>query len=1816
MEDSGTDVTRVALVGQGVSIARISRAFRELALTSGRSFELVGVRPAVERGGWIDRHADRVVDTSEGMTVDEVIDRLAALADDWLVATPGGDGRALRWATACEQRGWRFLGPSAACLRRLEDPVELRRVAEQAGVHTVPWSGSPIQSVDEAREHADRLGYPVLCRSTGFVQAGLGIAREPGQLEAVFRAACAEAELTGTQVILERLMTGVRRLEVPVVSLPNGERWAFDVIDASLRRRDGSVLVEAPAAGLDDETSGRLREMALTLAEAFAHEHLGTMAFLYNPLDRSTVFLGYDFGRGGEHAAAEVLRGVDLTKTRILLSLGEIDKLVAPEAPRGVTFAAHLRVSGERFPVILDHLRAATGPGTRTDHAASTGDRLVPGSSVAEVSAWGVDRAEALARMRRALISSAVLVHGGETSVGPLTRLLSEPDLAQGPLDVDAWQARLREPGGFAARARAGAAVIAVAIEAYELEQADVRRAFRTSGLSGRPVAKATSPRRVELEHDGQRYSPEVAALGPDNYAVSIDGQTIQISVSHRRTYEYILRVGPMRYRVTARRRDRVHQVVVDGEPHRILRGAVRVIRAPIPALVASVEVAEGQQVEAGTVAFRLEAMKMELGVETPVTGRVRWLHARPSDSVEPGSPLFSIDPEAGPTVPAYGPPVDFSALASGSTAPTAMDSALSLVLGYDVRPGSAVSAIRTDEAEPSSHRVAQEIAVLRAFLHLVQLAPASAEIEDAEGGLRLSYGEYLKSYLASATPDVDGLPGRFVERLQATLAAYDVTDLGDFEAVMEALCRFHMALSAKSDIILVVLAILGRQARLESVPSGYTDGEYRILLDRLINATQVSFPGVCESARAARYTIFDGPYLVEARALLYAKVEADVEAFSASPSTDAMERLVECPLSLSSRLLRPSPSSPERRRVHLEVLTRRYYRLRDPQVSRRILGGRHPVGEARYSIDGQTVLAVTWLGALADLPDAAPYLRDIIAGATEDKVLVDLYTWRDGTEMPSVEHLGQLADRLDLSPQVKHIVFVVGPGDTAGAASSSAPVRTFERTEAGFKLRSWLGDLHPMVAARLELHRLEAFDLERVEAAEDVYLFLGRGKSQPKDQRAFVYAEVRALGMLRDEHGRVTAIPQLEQVYAEALSSLRRLQVERGLQLAGGSHRLEMFIRPVVDADRGDLGRILRKLAPATVGLGLEQVRVNVRIADGRGGWERRLLRVTNPSGLGIKLQIEPPSSTPVSPQSGYEQKVAKLRKRGLTHPHELIRLLAPDATGASPDIPRGAFQELELDEQFKLTPVQRPPGTNPANIIVGLIKSYTPKHPEGMTRVALLGDPSRAMGSLAEPECRRIMAGLDLAAEMGIPLEWYAVSAGAEISKDRGTENMDWISAVLRRIIEFTQAGHELNVVVCGVNVGAQPYWNAEATMLMHTKGILIMVSGSAMVLTGKQALDFSGGVSAEDNEGIGGYERVMGPNGQAQYVAPDLGTAGAMLLRYYDHAYRVPGERFPRSRPTEDPLDRDVCVSPHRPVPGSTFTTVGEVFSNETNPLRKRPFDIREVMRSVMDADAEPMERWRDMRDAEMVVTWDAHLGGHPVALVGLQSRPIQRLGYIPADGPQQWSAGTFFPMSSKKMARSINAASGNRPLVILANLSGFDGSPESLRQVQLEYGAEIGRAVVNFDGPIVFTVVSRFHGGAFVVFSNRLSEQMEIFALEGTYASVIGGAPAAAVVFARELRTRIQEDPRVVELEKALREADRAHKAEVSAKLSEARAAARSDHLGQLAGEYDRIHSVERAEQVGSVHRIIPPQRLRPELIAAIERGKARTLESAS
>jgi acetyl-CoA carboxylase carboxyltransferase component len=145
-------------------------------------------------------------------------------------------------------------------------------------------------------------------------------------------------------------------------------------------------------------------------------------------------------------------------------------------------------------------------------------------------------------------------------------------------------------------------------------------------------------------------------------------------------------------------------------------------------------------------------------------------------------------------------------------------------------------------------------------------------------------------------------------------------------------------------------------------------------------------------------------------------------------------------------------------------------------------------------------------------------------------------------------------------------------------------------------------------------------------------------------------------------------------------------------------------------------------------------------------------------------------------------------------------------------------------------------------------------------------------------------------------------------------------------------------------------------------------------------------------------------------------------------------------------------------------------------------------------------------------------------------------------------------------------------------------------------------------------MVFCGICRYHGGAYVVFSRSLNENLEIAALEGSYASVIGGKPAAAVVFSSEVDRRTRADARLQHLEREIAAADEARRGRLRTRWHEVYDTVHSEKLGEVAEQFDATHSVHRAQRVGSLHHIVEPARLRPYLIEAVERGVQRELAS--
>jgi acetyl/propionyl-CoA carboxylase alpha subunit/acetyl-CoA carboxylase carboxyltransferase component len=1836
-----TRIRRLAIVNRGEPAVRALTAVAEL----NQAGEQPPIRTIVlytdpDAEAWYVREADEAVplgtatfvDPADGARRSRYLDEPAVMAAlrraeaDAVWVGWGFLAEHASFAQACERAGIVFIGPDSATIRRLGDKVAAKRVAEQANVPVVPWSGEPVADVVEATALADRLGYPVLVKAAaGGGGRGIRMVHSDAELAAALPSARAEAQLAfgDPTVFLEKLVPAARHVEVQVIADGYGNVWDVGVRDCTLQRRHQKVLEESASTVLNADQEQAIRDAAVRVAAAAGYRNAGTVEFLVDPDTATFLFMEVNTRLQVEHPVTEATTGVDLVKLQLHVARGG---RLTGEPPRVSGHAIEARLCAEDpengfapAPGRLVRLRLPAGTGIRVDAGVREGDRIPADfdSMIAKIVAWGQDRAEALARLRRALRETTAVVEDGTTNRSFLLTLLARPEVRDGHFD-NHWLDRLTGEAGHVPAADPVALLVA-AVESYEIDEAGERAAFHARAARGGAESAATVGHGCRLRYRGRRYHLHVYRTGNSTYRVTSDAGAADVTVDHSHRSERRVAVGGRVHRIVSVVQGATVRVDIGDAAHTVSRDDGGVVRCPGPAFVVSLLVEPGDQVAEGDRLAVLESMKMENTLTAPFAGTVASVEAAANVQLEAGAPVLRLVTSAAADGHA-GAAVDFAGLAAAEPQGTpacerVYASLRSYLLGYDLDPQSLQEMLTqqrrlSEIADPVDADLLRcEDALLDLFADVGSLYRPRSELEPEEALIGASTQEYLLSYLQWLDADRAGLPDSYRRRLEQALLRYGVHGLDRTPELEEAVVWMFRSFRRVAELVPAVTAILKRRLRQHSELSQLADAEMRSRLDRLA-AIQGRQRMVADLARDVRFHYFDEPLLAVAVGEEYARVRRDLDALHDDPGaedrTERINRLVECPQPLRAELLRRWRASSDTglRRTVLEVYTRRFYRIRELRGLRISEHDRLLLGSADYDFEGKHIHLMTAYGPLVELAEMSRAIaRHLATAGLGREVVVDLTLWRHG-EMADLDaiiaeaeklltgcHFGRLLRRLDL---------------TVTTVEGSAPERfrthhvSYRQRDGQFVEDPAYRNLHPMLAKRLDLWRLGNFELRRLRSAEDVYVFHGVAHDNPADHRLFALAEVRDLTPAHTASGAVR-YPRLELMGLLALSAMQEALTEFDGPDRPAANRIILYVRPPWDVPRDMWDELARSLAPLATDAGLEKVVLRVRFPDGRDS-------VLDVEGLdaGVTVRERPPGQEPIRSLTPYRQKLLRANRFGVPYPYEIVRMLTPPA-GAVTRFPAGQFIEHDLDDHGTLVPVSRPYGMNTANIVVGLLSNYTEKVPEGMTRVALFGDPTRGLGNLAEPECRRIVAAVDLAERMQVALEWFALSSGAKIAMDSGTENMDWIGAVLRRIIEFTQGGGEVNIVVTGVNVGAQPYWNAEATMLMHTRGILVMTPASAMVLTGKQALDFSGGVSAEDNFGIGGFDRIMGPNGQGQYWAPTLAGACDILLRHYDYTYVVPGETWPRRHTTNDPVDRDVRSAAHAGVPGSDLATVGEIFSSDHNAERKKPFDMRSVMRAVADADSAPLERWAHWRAAENAIVWDAHIGGISVCLIGIESLTVPRRGFVPAGGPTSWSSGTLFPQSSRKLARAVNAASGNRPLVVLANLSGFDGSPESMRRWQLEYGAEIGRAVTNFRGPIVFVVVSRYHGGAFVVFSKTLNERLEIAAVEGSFASVIGGAPAAATVFARDVQARTEQDPRVRDAADRVRQATGSATGATRAALAEVRAAVRAEKLSEVADEFDRIHTVERALAVGSVDRIITAEGLRPYIIDALHRG---------
>jgi acetyl-CoA carboxylase biotin carboxylase subunit len=343
-------------------------------------------------------------------------------------------------AAACAHAGLVFIGPPPSAIRDMGDKQRARKRMQEAGVPIVP--GGPAETMEQAQRTAAQVGYPVLLKaSAGGGGKGMRRVNGPAELERALERTRSEATKSfgNGSVYIEKAIVGARHVEIQVLGDQHGNLIHLFERDCSLQRRHQKIIEETPCPALNDATREAMCQVALTGARAIGYYSAGTFEFLLGQ-DQSFYFLEMNTRLQVEHPITEMVTGVDLVKEMIRVADGAPLSISGVER-RGVAIEARVYAEdpAQGFlpaPGRIEYLAAAAGPFVRDDSGVGSGSWVSPEFDplLTKLCAWAPTRAEAIARLRRALGEYVVL--GVTTNLDFLDALLAHPRVVQGDYDT------------------------------------------------------------------------------------------------------------------------------------------------------------------------------------------------------------------------------------------------------------------------------------------------------------------------------------------------------------------------------------------------------------------------------------------------------------------------------------------------------------------------------------------------------------------------------------------------------------------------------------------------------------------------------------------------------------------------------------------------------------------------------------------------------------------------------------------------------------------------------------------------------------------------------------------------------------------------------------------------------------------------------------------------------------------------------------------------------------------------------------------------------------------------------------------------------------------------------------------------------------------------------------------------------------------------------------------------------------------------------------------------------------------------------------
>jgi propionyl-CoA carboxylase alpha subunit len=590
---------------------------------------------------------------------------------------------------ALEAAGIVFIGPNPRAIAAMGDKIESKKAAAAAKVSTVPGFLGVIEDEKHAAKIADEIGYPVMIKaSAGGGGKGMRIARSKAEVAEGFARAKSEAKSSfgDDRVFVEKFIVDPRHIEIQVLGDKHGSVIYLGERECSIQRRNQKVIEEAPSPLLDAATRRKMGEQAVSLAKAVGYDSAGTVEFVAGQ-DKSFYFLEMNTRLQVEHPVTELVTGIDLVEQMIRVAAGEPLRLKQADVKLS-GWAVESRVYAEdptrnflpstgRLTIYRPPAESQKGGITvRNDTGVYEGGEISIwyDPMIAKLVTHGPTRETAIDAQGEAL--DAFAIEGIRHNIPFLSALMAHPRWRAGELSTGFIAEEF--PNGYQNAAPQGESARLLACVAVAIDhKLGVRKRQISGQLTGRAVTRATSRRVwldtteyvVETEENGSThvaFGDGTAGLVPDTGETSLTvtwrggagatgntGEPITLTTAWKpgepvwsgtlngKPFAVQARPIPNGYVLSWRGAFARTQVYTEREadyarlmPVRVAADTGKKLLCPMPGLVKSIAVAEGQEIKAGEALAVVEAMKMENVLRAERDGTVKKLFAKAGDSL------------------------------------------------------------------------------------------------------------------------------------------------------------------------------------------------------------------------------------------------------------------------------------------------------------------------------------------------------------------------------------------------------------------------------------------------------------------------------------------------------------------------------------------------------------------------------------------------------------------------------------------------------------------------------------------------------------------------------------------------------------------------------------------------------------------------------------------------------------------------------------------------------------------------------------------------------------------------------------------------------------------------------------------------------------------------------------------------------------------------------------------------------------------------------------------------------------------------------